>query len=130
MQWLDSTCRWCRDAVETVDHLFNGCAGEGIKELKESLKVKDATILYSDPEQALLFSLRPSYSHTGDNRTSWPIAPLGGGGRWPRPGVSSSRRWAEFILQPAQYKLAKAIFGDSNITVNDVKLCEFDDLAN
>jgi hypothetical protein len=55
VQRLDPTCRWCRDAVETVDHLFNECAGEGIKELKESLKVKDATILYRDPEQALLF---------------------------------------------------------------------------
>jgi hypothetical protein len=52
---VDLSCRWCRETEETVEHLFNECRGGGVKELKERFKVKDATILDRDPEQALLF---------------------------------------------------------------------------
>jgi hypothetical protein len=68
VQRLDPTCRWCGVAVETVDHLFNECAGEGIKELKESRSRMPPSSIVTRSKRSC-FSLRPIeiYSHTGDN---------------------------------------------------------------
>jgi hypothetical protein len=58
-------CRWCGGNEETVEHLFNECIGGDIKEIKERLKVKDATVLHSNPELALLFLSEANvYTHT------------------------------------------------------------------
>jgi hypothetical protein len=54
----DPKCRWCKEAEETVEHVYSFCRRKCIVALKKELNIDDVQILHSNPKLGITFCER------------------------------------------------------------------------